>query len=395
MKRLRDSAVLRTVLTSVFILFMLASAHLFMVGINAAERAVDAPQVADGQVARIFSDRPLEEELEGALAKARTVEDEAALQQALATVRAGEPLELRTLPVTPFLWQIALGLSFLGVLLIWVTSRFKSDAAQSIVGIFGGNLLWTGGIEYGLTLASRSLGIGKTVGVVDGELHAIYGEYVLLKHTWGPLALILAYLLFLESSRCPVFLWWRKKVPTMRGPLVTGRIGNYGPRSAFQYSTTVWGFYLLLLWAYDESVFGVYSVTTKLILFASLAGSIYCMYRLHKQRGWGPAIRYAIAAMIVVWTPIEIFAKWGVMKEPWLLLEPGTALLFFGGLGVGTWALWRAAQRRKRLAGCPVHGAAAAGAAVGPAMPAGALSLREGVPAPRPRPAPLGSPKVA
>ena len=169
MKRLRDSAVLRTVLTSVFILFMLASAHLFMVGINAAERAVDAPQVADGQVARIFSDRPLEEELEGALAKARTVEDEAALQQALATVRAGEPLELRTLPVTPFLWQIALGLSFLGVLLIWVTSRFKSDAAQSIVGIFGGNLLWTGGIEYGLTLASRSLGIGKTVGVVDGS----------------------------------------------------------------------------------------------------------------------------------------------------------------------------------------------------------------------------------
>lgn len=352
-RRLQQSALLRTILTSVFVLFMLAAAHLFMVVINAAERTHEYPDPTMGQSARLFSDRPMTEEIEAALRGAKTVEDQAVLEDALRRAEAGETIALRTLPVTRFLWLTALGLCVAGLFLIWTTSRIKSNAAQSIVGIFGGNLLWTGGIEYGLTLASRSMGIGKTIGVFDGQLYARYGEYVLLKHTWGPLALITAYLMFLESSRCPVFLFMRKNVPTMRGPIVSGRIGNYGPRSAFQYSTTVWAFYLLLLWAYDESVFGVYSLTTKGILFASVAGSIYCVWRLHQQRGWGPAVRYAVAAMCVVWTPIEIFAKWGVLREPWLLLEPTTAIIFFGGLALGTWALVRA-QRKTKLERDPV-----------------------------------------
>lgn len=341
---------LRTVLTSLFVLLMLGSAHLFMVVINAAEQGVAAPVPAEGVMARMFSDRPMVEELEGALTKAHAPRDRQALEAALVRAQAGETVELRTLPITRFLVWTTLGLTAAGLLLIWLTSRIKSDAAQSILGIFGGNLLWTGAIEYGLTLASRSLGVGKTVGVVDGQLVAVYGEYVLLKHTWGALALVLAYLLFLESSRCPVSLWWRERVPTMRGPVVSGRIHNYGPRSAFQYGTTVWFFYLLLLWAYDESVLGVYSLPTKVILFAAIAGSIYYVWRLHQQTGWGAAIRYAVGAMIVVWTPIEIFGKWGVMRQPWLLLEATTAVIFFGGLAVGTWALWRAQQRRTAAA---------------------------------------------
>jgi hypothetical protein len=183
------------------------------------------------------------------------------------------------------------------------------------------------------------------VGVVNGQLVAIYGEYVLLKYTAGVLALVMVYLLFLEASRCPVFLWWRKHVPTMRGPVVNGRIDNYGPRSGFQYATTVWGFYLLLLWAYDERVFGVFSFVTKGIMLLSIAGSLFCVWRLHQQTGWGASVRYAVGAMIVVWTPIEIAGKWGMLREPWLLLKPEALIVFFGGLALGTWGLWRAQRR--------------------------------------------------
>lgn len=342
----RHNRWLRTILTSLFVLLMLGSAHLFMVAINATEQAVADPDLAAGAPARLFSDLTLVEELESAVARTRDPADRRVFEAGLAAAQAGT-LEVRTLPVTRFLVWAALGLTALGMVLIWATSRIQNDAAQSILGIFGGNLIWTGAIEYGLTLASRSMGIGKTVAVLDGQLVATYGEYVLLKHSWGGLVLILAYLLFLESSRCPVFLWWRERVPTMRGPIVTGRIDNYGPRSAFQYVTTVWFFYLLLLWTYDEQVAGVYSIATKSILFAAMAGSLYCVWRLHQQSGWGPAIRYAVGAMIVVWTPIEILGKWGVMRQPWLLLEPTTFAIFFGGLALGTWALWRAARRRR------------------------------------------------
>jgi hypothetical protein len=365
--RVRRSPWLRTALSSVFVLFMLAAAHLFMVVINAAEHHYAAPRVEDGAVARLYTDRPLAEELAVAIRRARTPETRAPLEAALAQVERGEALELRVPPVTPFLAWTAVGLCVLGLVLLLLTARLESDATQSIVGIFAGNLLWTGGVEYGLVIAARTLGVGKNIGVVDGHVVATFGEYVLLKHTWGLMGLVLAYLLFLESSRCTLFLGVRERIQMMRGPLTHGRIGNYGPRTAFQYASTVWAFYLLLLWAYDEHLFGVHSWTTYGILFGSLAGSVYCVYRLHQQTGWGPAVRYAVPAMIVVWTPIEILAKWNVFREPWLLLEPGPGAVFFGGLAVGTWALWRA-QRRQRLA----MANAAAAARQGPPSAGGA-----------------------
>jgi hypothetical protein len=49
--------------------------------------------------------------------------------------------------------------------------------------------------------------------------------------------------------------------------------------------------------------------------------------------------------MIVVWTPIEIAGKWGLFREPWLLIKPEALLVFFGGLAIGTWGLWRVQRR--------------------------------------------------
>lgn len=344
------SSLARAALSAVFVLLMLASAHLLMVAVNWSEARLARPDAAHGISARLFTDRPIDEEIEAALLRTSNPAQQQVLASALQRVRAGQELQVNTLPVTPFLVAATLAITFVGMLLVWITSRLQGDAGQSIVGIFAGNLLWTGGVEYGLTIAARSLGIAKSVGVVNGSLVAIYGEYVLLKHTWGVMLLVCGYLSFLESSRCPLFLWWREHVPTMRGALVNGRIDNYGPRSAFQYATTVWASYLLLLWAYDEAVFGVHSVFTNVVMFASLAGSMYVIWRLTTLKGWGTSIRYAVGAMIVVWTPIEIAGKWGMFKAPWVMLRSSSFLIFFGGLALGTWALWHAQRRRRVVA---------------------------------------------
>lgn len=339
---------LRTLSSSFFVLMMLASGHLLMVAINAAELKLHPRALQGGGEARFFTDSGLAAELSLASTRARRPEHQRALAGWAQQVRDGGQLSAKVLPVTPFLVFAAIGLTVLGLLLAWLTARLKREAAQTIVGVFAGNLLWTGGVEYGLTIAARSLGIAKSVAVIDGQPVAIYGEYVLLKHSWGALALVMVYLLFLESSRCPAFLWFRQRAPLMRASLVTGRIDNFGPRTAFQYATTVWGFYLLLLWAYDETVLGVHSLATRAILVLCLGGTLYTLRRLHQLVGWGPAIRYAIGAMVVAWTPVEILGKWGAFREPWLLLEPATVAIFFGGLGLGTVWLWRAQQASRR-----------------------------------------------
>lgn len=342
----RSVPIVRTVLSAFFVLLMLGSAHLSMVVVNAIEMRLEHPTPAQGITARMYTDSPMADELAAALKKSRVPADQAVLRRALAEVQAGKVVEIRTLPVTPALVWSTLLITVAGLLLLWATTRMRTDAAQTIAGVFAGNLLWTGGVEYGLTIAGRALGVAKNVSVIDGQLAGIYGEYVLLKHTWGLMVLVVAYLLMQESSRCPISVWWRRFFVRASVTAGTGRIENYGSRSAVQYATTVWGFYLLLLWAYDEVVFGVHGIFTNVTMFATISGTLYVLWRLHQHRGWGPAIRYAIGAMIVAWTPLEIAGKWNLFTQPWLLLESTSFLVFFGGLTVGTLLLVRAARRR-------------------------------------------------
>ncbi|MCC7324758.1 MAG: hypothetical protein IT358_13035, partial [Gemmatimonadaceae bacterium] len=65
----RHSALLRTMLSSGFMLLMLASAHLLMVVVNYAEHRIERPSPAAGSPARMFTDLTLPEEFEAALKK--------------------------------------------------------------------------------------------------------------------------------------------------------------------------------------------------------------------------------------------------------------------------------------------------------------------------------------
>lgn len=321
-----------------FVLLMLAAGHLLMVAINALE---PAPQSA-GSAALYFGDAPLVDTLERAARHAgRHPERAETLQTAATRVAAGGAHGAHTLPVSPFVVWTALGLVVFGVVLLWWSARLKSDTAQTLVGIVAGNSLWTGGVEYGLIIASRHLGIAKSFTAQSGELIGIFGEYVLLKHTWGLLGIVMVYLAFQESVRCPMFVALRGPLGMMRGPLTRGRVDNYGPRVAFQYVTTVWAFYLLLLWAYDGALLGAHGPFTHAVFFGSLAASVYLVTKLLRITKAGPALRMAIGTAMVLWNTVEIAAKWNLFAEPWLVLSPMTALVFFGGATFGAVLVWR------------------------------------------------------
>ncbi len=329
---------LRAASAFVFVYITLAAGHLLMVAINAADLRISAQTYRrPGVAARWFGDEPL--------ATALRYARKPASPRAEATVsRATVPL--RMLPVSTFLVAATVGLILAGLALLFWSRDVRSDAAQTVLGVFAGLSIWTG-VEYSLMLASRVLGIAKAVMLHDGVVIGTYGEYVLLKHTWGILAMVGMYLLFLESNRCPFFVWCRHQVPLMRGAVCTGRIDNYAPRTAFEYIAIVWTFYLVLLWAYDPAVFGVDGLLTHALFLGSFALSGYLLLRLYRQSAIGPAIRYAIGVAIIAWIPIEIAAKWRLFQEPWLILSPLTATAFFGGAALGTWlVIWEIRRNR-------------------------------------------------
>ena len=340
----------RTSIAAGFVLLALAAAHLLMVAVNAVDEELSADFYARAQFvpARYHGELPPTEELARLRRKTPDPEGRAAVDAAIARYEAGRPA-LSMPPPSPFVAGVALGMCALGFVLLALSRWTGDDTTQTVLGIFAGTFLWTGGVEYGLIMGSRWLGVAKNFGLLDGEVVGIYGEYVLLKHSWGFLVLLFAYLLFVESSHCPFFLWFRKYLPLMRKTLAHGRIDNYGPRVAFQYVTTVWTFYVVLLWAYDERVFGIHSWLTYGLFFGCLASSGYLMVRLWHIGTMGAALRYAIGAVIILFSTFEIAAKWQLFQEPWLVLSPQNALVFFGGLAVGT-VLVIQEYRRSRLA---------------------------------------------
>ena len=209
-----------------------------------------------------------------------------------------------------YLVHTAVALTVIGLIAVIATRWVRSEAWQSLIGALAGTLIWTGGAEYGLLFAAERFDV-QPVGTTAGE-------YMLMEYTAGFLLGVVVYLLFQESVRCSLVLWLRRKLRLMRGPTAAGPVHNYGPRVAFEMISVLWFFYVALLIVYDV---GLKAWPTYLFFIVTLGGGGYALYRLYQQPTWGTAIRYAIPTVVLVWSGIEILAKWRVFTEPWIVLN--------------------------------------------------------------------------
>jgi hypothetical protein len=139
----------------------------------------------------------------------------------------------------------------IGFITIYATRWMKSDGWQSFWGTLGGLGMWFS-FEYSLMYWGERMGVCYS-------WNGSYPEYLIMKSTIVMLMMVFTYLLFQESVRCNFIYFLRRTFRLMRTKAIaTGKIGNYGPRTAFEYIMITWTFYLLLMIAYDpELVFGL------------------------------------------------------------------------------------------------------------------------------------------
>ena len=178
----------------------------------------------------MFTDRPMSEEIEAAI-KAKSPE-KTLLRDACGRGSLASRSSPHALPVTRFLVYATLGLTVLGC--CPCGARHASRATRRTDRRhLGGSLLWTGGVEAFLTIAAldRS-GSARRSGASTAIPSPSTASNVLPPSTRGAsLVLVMAYLLFLESSRLSGLLVVAQERPHDAGAVVTGRIDNYGPRS--------------------------------------------------------------------------------------------------------------------------------------------------------------------
>jgi hypothetical protein len=221
--------------------------------------------------------------------------------------------------------------------LIMCTTRFlRSEAWVAFAGLIAGTLLWAGLVEIWVKMGARAINASEQK-VMELTLAIII-----------PLSL---YFLFNEHIRCTLFIALRKGLHIVKGPLHDIPVDNWGPRIAFKMFILIWMGHVALFFAYDPDFFGPQSLYCKIFFVSCLLGGTWLFYRLTKAEEMGFAFRYAIPTVIVLWSCIETLAKWKILSEPWITLNPAfmtfVVVVFCGAL----FFIVYAERLKKRLPG--------------------------------------------
>ena len=250
----------------------------------------------------------------------------------------------------------------------------KGDVKQTLMGLFGGLLFWTGwveflfgyfamrfGVHYDLvgsgvvqTTTEYVNGIGVShemlingVNVKDipaAELKALRGsrpEYLIMPASFGFWVMFIVLYIFGSKTGCHALNWLQKVFfGKKRDEVVPRSMSRHTAITTFEeLNVMMWTCYLLLMFVYDPVFLGDSHPVTIAIAIGCLVGSIF-MFRYQLKLGaWGPNIRMGISTVVVFWTAVEVFARNKLLSEFWIsplqhIPEMVSILVCFLALGV-------------------------------------------------------------
>ena len=250
----------------------------------------------------------------------------------------------------------------------------KGDVKQTLMGLFGGLLFWTGWVEFlfgyfaarfgvhydlvgsgivqttteyvnGIGVSHEMLINGVNVADIPADyLKALRGsrpEYLIMPASFGFWVMFMVLYLFGSKTGCHALNWLQKVFfGKKRDEIVPSNLSRHTAITTFEeLNVMMWTCYLLLMFVYDPVFLGESHPVTIAIAIGCLIGS-YFMFKMELKLGaWGPNIRMAISTVVVFWTFVEVFARNGLLKEFWIsplqhIPEMAVILACFLALGV-------------------------------------------------------------
>lgn len=204
-------------------------------------------------------------------------------------------------------------------LLITVTGVFvRGDLKQTLCGLFGGLLFWTGWVEFLFQYYADRFGMQPYVDEATGKV--TQPEYLILPATFGFMMMFLLLYLFSIRSGCNFFNWCQKKLFGSRRDIIVARpITRHTSIVTFmELNLMMWACYVLLMFCYDTEFLGDTHPVTLVIAVGCLIGSMFIFLKQLRIASWGANIRMSIATVLTFWTFVEVLGHIGIMKEIWL-----------------------------------------------------------------------------
>lgn len=219
-------------------------------------------------------------------------------------------------PVTLHVCAFLLGLAGLLITIIGVFVR--GDLKQTLCGLFGGLLFWTGWVEFLFQYYADRYGMQPYVDELTGKV--TQPEYLILPATFGFMMMFLLLYVFSIRSGCNFFNWCQKKFFGGRRDVIVARpITRHVSIVTFmELNLMMWACYVLLMFCYDTDFLGDTHPVTLAVAGGCLVGSMFIFLKQLRIASWGANIRMSIATVMTFWTFVEVLGHIGIMEEIWV-----------------------------------------------------------------------------
>lgn len=235
----------------------------------------------------------------------------------------------------------AFAMGFAGMLLAVAGIFACGDLKQTLCGLFGGLLFWTGWVEFMFQYYADRFGMQPYVDELTGKV--TQPEYLIMPASFGFMMMFMLLYLFSIRSGCNFFNWWQKRLLGSRRDAVVARpMTRHTSLVTFmELNMMMWACYVVLMFCYDTNFLGDTHPVTIGLAILCLVGSAFIFIKQTRLASWGANIRMAIATVLVFWTFVEILGHIGLLDEIWVapmehVVEMCVLLAAFIGLGAYT-----------------------------------------------------------
>lgn len=242
-------------------------------------------------------------------------------------------------------------MGFVGLIMVIVGVFVKGDTRQTLWGLIGGLLFWTGWVEFLFLYYARRYGVPPEIehGVVVTK-----PEYLIMPASFGLWMMVMTMYIFSTRNGCDFITWIQGKLfGKHKNKIVVQPMTHHTSIITFmELNMILWAFYLLLMFCYDKNFLGDHHPVTYLIGIGCFIGSLFMFRRQLHIAAWGANIRMAVATVIVFWTPVEILGRINFFKEFWVHpQEYGFLLLcILGAFILLLVYMWLKGAKKKRIA---------------------------------------------
>ena len=204
-----------------------------------------------------------------------------------------------------------------GLLLVIGGVFVKGNTRQTVCGLIGGLLFWTGWVEFLFQYYATRWGTQPEM--ENGEV-VTRPEYLILPASFGMWMMVMTLYIFSTKNGCNFINWCQRMILRSHKNEIAARPMTHHTSivTFMELNMILWASYLLLMFCYDKNFLGDRHPITSIVAAGCLLGSIFIFKKQLKLSSWGANIRMAIATVIVFWVPVEVLGRLNFFHEFWV-----------------------------------------------------------------------------